>query len=308
MLLILTPHYQDYDSLSMLLSNLKKNINRKFRMIIVDDGSLNNSINISNLRTKNISVDVLFLFKNVGHQKAISIGLTYIYKKYGKYKPDVLIMDSDGEDTPKSTKLLLDGNLDKNCDVVVARRKKRNEALFFRIYYKFYIFIFKILTGNKIDFGNFCILKFSALERMIFIKESQSHFAASLILSKLRIKGVKIDRGTRYFGSSKMNFNSLVYHGLKAIIVFSDNVLVRIGIFSIFMVCILFVGFIISILLKLYGLTPPGWLTSSIGILLILLLQTIAFTLMFIMISTLSKYEKSHFNEMIGLIKSVKKI
>lgn len=67
---------------------------------------------------------VLRLRRNVGHQKAIAIGLGYVEENL----PDaqrVVVMDSDGEDLPEIIATLLEAVRDENVDVAVARRRSR---------------------------------------------------------------------------------------------------------------------------------------------------------------------------------------
>ena len=304
-LVILTPHYNDYDSLLRLLENLNKHVKQRFKLIVVDDCSIDNTLNESKLFsiTKKCEIQILYLKRNVGHQEAISIGLEYISQNFTNDKPNVVIMDCDGEDKPEDINNLIN-ELDSSCDVVVCSRQKRSESLFFKIFYFIYKLIFLFLTGKYIDFGNFCAIKFKSLKKIIHYENLSIHIAGSLIASKLKLKRFPVHRGSRYFGSSKMNFNSLVLHGLRAINIFSDNVMIRLGIFSFFMIIFIFLIAGISFLLKLYGLAPPGWLSYILGLLFIIFIQIVTFTMLFILVS---KKSTTHPINRIHLIEYVKK-
>jgi hypothetical protein len=109
--------------------------------------------------------------------------------------------------------------------------------------------------------------------------ELSTHIAATTIASKLRIKKILINRSTRYAGKSKMNFFSLVLHGFRALMVFTEEVLVRVGITCIIIAFFSAIGSIIAITLKLFGFSSPGWFSIALGILLLIMLQTGALAL-----------------------------
>lgn len=62
--------------------------------------------------------------------------------------------------------------------------------------------------------------------------ELWNHFAATLLRSRLPLVGLFISKGRRSHGHSKMNFVSLVNHGLSAAAVLVDVVFARVLIFS----------------------------------------------------------------------------
>lgn len=131
-------------------------------------------------------------------------------------------MDSDGEDTPESIKeLIMPLDLD-DVDVSVAKRKSRVETLKFKIFYIVYKWFFSLLTGKKINFGNFIGLTSKAIRRLASMQELSIHVTATVLSSKLRMKTVSLDRGPRYAGQSKMNFVGLVLHGFKGLMIFAE--------------------------------------------------------------------------------------
>ena len=100
--------------------------------------------------------EVLYLARNMGHQRAIAVGLTYISMTFEPAA--VVVMDSDGEDRAESIADLLAELKTGAVDAVVALRGRRWEFLGFRAFYTFYRFIFQMLTGRTIRFGNFTAL------------------------------------------------------------------------------------------------------------------------------------------------------
>ena len=100
--LFLTPLYNDWDSLRILLRNLNNELKKKeiqSEVIVVNDCSTKNEKLKKNKLKFIKKITILNLKKNLGSQKAIFLGLKYIKKR--KYKGILTILDSDGEDDVK---------------------------------------------------------------------------------------------------------------------------------------------------------------------------------------------------------------
>lgn len=286
-LIIVTPTYNDSESCKILCSELFRLYNTNIYIIIVDDGCLIQPIEADVISKSGGKGTILTLNRNVGHQKAIAVGLNYLSEFH--VENNVVIMDSDGEDEPSSIKKLTESLKDENIDLVVAKRKNRTESLKFKIFYVVYKIIFKILTGREINFGNFMSMKPQALKRLVAMNEVWIHTAGAVLNSKLKIKSCSLDRGLRYAGKSKMNFVSLCLHGLKAIMVFAEDVLVRVGTACSFLAFFSISSGLIAILLKICGFATPGWFSIALGILLIVFLQTGMLSLMTLMLTGVVK-------------------
>jgi polyisoprenyl-phosphate glycosyltransferase len=237
--LILTPVFDDWASFEHLIKDIDRKLanSHNISILAINDGSIKKF----RLKSKCIninSIDIINLIANVGHQRAISIGLSSINKE--QYS-SVVVMDCDGEDKVEDINKLIKLNKETG-NAIVAKRKKRSESSFFKIFYFFYKFLFRILTGRKINFGNFSILPSESIEKICSSPELWNNFPATLLKLKLAINFVDVSRGNRYSGSSKMNLISLVKHGLSAISIFMNEVLIRLLlIFSILMVSLLIV-------------------------------------------------------------------
>ena len=110
--LILTPVYNDWENLNKLLKNINNHAeenNFEFEILVINDCSKLN-IKIDFKKTKNIvSLDILNLSKNIGSQRAIAIGLEYLFdNKKNNNLTDIIIIDSDGQDSHEILKNLID--------------------------------------------------------------------------------------------------------------------------------------------------------------------------------------------------------
>ena len=163
--------------------------------------------------------------ENRGHARCNAAGLKHIFEN--EEFDYVIPMDGDGEDRPEEIKQLVD-NLNYHPDKpIVGERIKRSEGIFF----KFCYFIHKILTstftGQSIKYGNYTCLPKSTVEKMINEKATWSSFSGSLAKVAKDRATIPSERGTRYFGPSKMSFKNLLIHSLSIIGVFKLNVIIR---------------------------------------------------------------------------------
>lgn len=287
-LVVVTPIYEDVEASSKLFKELNKALGSDVYIVAVDDGSVRQPVDVESLQAAGLDGVVIQLKRNVGHQRAIAIGLNYV----ADHLPNasrIVVMDSDGEDLPETINTLIESLNQPDIDVVVAQRKSRVETLRFRAFYVVYKWLFQLLSGHKISFGNFMGLKPNAVKRMAAMQELWIHVAGCVLTSKLRIATCSLDRGPRYAGQSKMNFVGLALHGFKGLMVFTEDVLVRVGIVCAVVAVFSVVGVVAAIALKILGITTPGWFSIALGILVLVFLQTGALTLMTLMLTGVVK-------------------
>jgi len=283
-LVVVTPVYEDLEASAKLFRELGQLLGKRVSVVAVDDGSVAQPLGIDVLKDAGVSGCVVRLRRNVGHQRAIAVGLGHVAETLGEDQR-VIVMDSDGEDLPSSIPQLLEELQKDALDVVVASRRSRVETLRFKAFYQVYKRFFRVMTGREISFGNFMALKPVAVRRLVAMQELPIHIAAAVIASKLRRSALQLDRGPRYAGQSKMNFVGLVLHGFKALMVFAEDVLVRVGIACATLASLAILGGFAAVLLKLLGYATPGWFTAAFGILVLMFLQTAALALMSLLLT-----------------------
>jgi len=287
-LLIVMPVYEDRDASTQLFKELLEEFGPSTFVVAVDDGSVREPVDPASLARTGLSGAVIRLRRNVGHQRAIAIGLSYVAEQM----PDaqrVVVMDSDGEDRPATIRTLLDALNADHFDIAVAERRNRVETLRFRAFYVLYKLIFGTLTGRRINFGNFMALKPAAVKRLCAMHELWIHVAGAVLGSRLRLATCPIDRGARYAGRSKMNFVGLALHGFKALMVFAEDVLVRVGMICVLISVMVMMSAVVAVVLKLVGFATPGWFSVALGVLFLVFLQTAALTLITLMLSGVAR-------------------
>ena len=267
--LIIIPVLNDEGSLIALIRELARELADRtaVSLLVVDDGSIP-PIEVVDVRV--VDGLVITLSRNLGHQKAIAIGLAHAV---ANNLADVfVVMDADGEDRPEDVPRLLAAlESGPELSVVVAQRTKRSERLVFRAFYQFYRLLFFLLTGHRISFGNFSAIPIAAARRLVAMNELWVSFPATLIRSRLPIIVLPTERGKRrYQDQSRMNFVSLVTLGFGAVSTFVESTLTRIILAASGLVAVCAFATVSAIVLKLIGMATPGWMTTVIGVSLIL--------------------------------------
>lgn len=288
---IIIPVHNDWDCIYLLLDKIQATFSnesyKNVSYIIVDDFS---TTELDKTKINSVHhVEIIELVKNMGHQRAIAIGLSYLAKSEDINTIDkVIVMDSDGEDRPEDIKILLEKSSRNPNRIFFAKRSKRSEGPVFKIFYWIFKKAFNFLTSSHISFGNFCIIPANTVKKIVYVSEIWNHFSGGIIRSKIAYEAVPTQRGKRLSGESKMNFVSLFLHGLSAISVYADIMAARIFLFTIILIVLSLGGILGVSIVRLYThLAIPGWATFSALLLFIILFQSF-FVCLFLIFSLFS--------------------
>jgi glycosyltransferase involved in cell wall biosynthesis len=287
---ILAPIFNDWPALRVLIERVDDALHAAgitAEMLVVDDGSNSPSGEIIGRPLRALTaVRLISLRRNLGHQRAIAIGLAYAE---ANLQPSaVLVMDGDGEDDPRDVPRLIEKCAAvANRKIVFARRAKRSERIGFRVFYRLYRALYWLATGTGVRIGNFSIVPRLMLTRVVSVPEIWNHYAGGVLKAKLPFDTIDADRATRYAGQSQMNFVALVMHGLSAVSVNSDVLSVRLLLLTISLTIIASGG---AGWLAFGGSVVPHWLVLGIGLLVVLTAMT-----MFFMFVTLSARSAAQF-------------
>ena len=284
---ILIPVYNDWQSVFKLLENINPEVSKldcEFSVIIVNDASTENrpehSIDLNNLK----SIQIINMKENRGHARCNASGLKYINEK--EDFDYIIPMDGDGEDRPEELCLLIEKIKDYPDTVITANRVKRSEGFIFKFCYLIHKCLTLVFTGQIIKYGNYTCLPKSIVNEMVNEPATWSSFSGSLAKLVKDKKSIPSERGTRYFGPSKMSFINLLKHSLSIIAVFKSTLLIR---STLFLIIYLFL------------------VIGKISV--ITLIPVIGVIIMMISVIILSKRENmSEFNSSLENIESIDKI
>jgi hypothetical protein len=282
-LVVLLPVYNDWTALRKLLGKLDAALSSRgieADILVVDDGSTepfddpSEGADFAAIRR----VGVLHLRRNLGHQRAIAVGLAHLDARRPPCRA-VVLMDSDGEDDPDDVPRLVERfEGEERRPIVFAERTQRSEGPAFRAFYTLYRLAYRMLTGRSIRVGNFSLIPVERLSGLVACSELWNHYAAAAFASKQPHATIPTRRAPRLDGRSKMNFVGLVIHGLSAISVHSEAVGVRLLIASLGTIGLVVLALVATLAVRLTtDLAIPGWATTAFGVLLILLFQATMF-------------------------------
>ncbi len=283
-IVICIPVFNDWSSATLLVDRLDaalRGMPQRYSVLLIDDGSTEPvPAELGRAREAIDRVEVVHLRCNLGHQRAIAMGLAFV--SAGEPCRAVVVMDADGEDDPAHVPELV-----RRCEaqqygrLIFAQRAKRSEGLVFRASYAAFRALHRLLTGRDVQEGNFSIVPFQIVRRLVAVSELWNHYAAAVFKARLPTDGVSLPRATRLVGESKMDFVSLVTHGLSAISVFGEVVGTRILCTAGVVMIAGLLGLAAVVGIRLWtDLAIPGWATNAAGLLGLLLLNMCLFMTM----------------------------
>lgn len=285
------PVYDDWGSLSRLLGELDAAVagEAPYRVLIVDDASRTPAP--PEVAEATLPVlgrpRIVRLRRNLGHQRAIAVGLSLLAAEGGE--GPVVVLDGDGEDDPRDVPRLLARFRELGGrSSVFAARARRSERLLFRLGYRIYRVVHRVLTGIPVRIGNFSVLPRGHVETLAVAPELWSHYAAAAVKCGLPMDTVPANRAKRYAGRSKMNLVALVVHGLAALSVFADTVGVRLLLAAVALMGLSIAGLAAVVGIRAFtDLAVAGWATSAAGLLVVLTFQAflMALTLVFVILA-----------------------
>jgi hypothetical protein len=281
-LVFCVPIYNDWDCAAALLTQIDAVVmaNRwNASVLFIDDGSTDSLPSLSGQAVTH--VEILRLRQNLGHQRAIAIALAYLYIE--RQFEAAIIMDGDGEDAPRDVPDLLQTYARHHGErLVFAKRSRRSEGITFKAGYQAFKALHWILTGRRVEVGNFSILPRQLLERLVAVSELWNHYAAACLKARLPHDMVPIARAKRLGGKSKMNFVRLVSHGLSALSVYGEEIGARLLAASSATIALSTICLLIASVIKLAApLAIPQWTLTAAGILLLVLLDGLILSMMF---------------------------
>jgi glycosyltransferase involved in cell wall biosynthesis len=253
-----------YDALEALLS---ENLQYRYELIFINDGSKDTSLELLvALQEQDPRVSVIDFSRNFGHQIAITAGLD------ASHGDAVIIMDSDLQDPPEVSLLLLQ-KWEEGYEVVYAQRRTRDDTPLKKLTAYWFYGILQKLADIEIprDTGDFRLMDRKVVDALNCFKE-HSRFMRGLVsyvgFSQI---GVQFDRHKRNAGTSGYPLKKMLRFAADGIFGFSTaplQFITRIGFgFSL----LSFLGILYCIYLKLFVPQDAvqGWAFIVICILLI---------------------------------------
>jgi len=258
MISVIVPFYNEKESLPILIEQLVNELNKlkkEYEVVLVDDGSDDNSI--SNLKTqfsswrtklqlKSKNFKILIHKKILGKGEALKTGIE-------NSKGEILIfMDADLQDDPKDLPKFLK-KIDRGYDFVNGYRVNRQDNFLVKIYSKLASWFLKTFLHSPFSDINcgFKVFKREVLKDFVFYGNNFRFFPLFVFYQGFKVVEVPVLNHPRRFGKSKFGpqklfigiFDMLTVYFLYR---FSERPLHFFGIFG---GLISFFGFLILIVL-----------------------------------------------------------
>ena len=287
-IVILIPVYEDWEPLRLLIARLDEVLSAaalRAALLLIDDASSTPPGDLVEGRLQSIdAVRLVTLRRNVGHQRAIAVGLAYAHEHVAC--DEVVVMDADGEDDPADVPKLIAACADNDSRrIIFARRAKRSEGALFSAFYLIFKALYRLMTGTDMRVGNFSVVPYPLLRRLVAVSEIWSHYVSGVMKARLPFATIETSRARRLAGTSQMNFVALVTHGLSAIAVNGDVFGVRMLILTSVMVFFGVMAIVAAVAIRLgTNLAIPGWATYVVAFSVLTIMQAIGLSLFFIFI------------------------
>lgn len=260
------------------LDNLMRDLPYQVEVVLVDDGSTDNTIElIRSTCIQDSRYQGIILSRNYGHQLAISAGLSY-----SRASVAVMIMDGDLQDPPEILNDLY-SKIKEGYDVVYAIRKKRKESLLKRLLYWAYYRIQHSISSFQIplDSGDFGMLSKRAVDHLNKMPEQSRYLRGMRSWIGFKQTGINYERNARFAGSSSYGIKklfALAYNGIFNFSEFPVKFITRLGLYSI-LFSMLYLAYVLFRRI-VYQDVPIGFTTLIVAIVLFSGVQLISIGLL----------------------------
>ncbi|MEO0128297.1 MAG: glycosyltransferase family 2 protein [candidate division WOR-3 bacterium] len=220
MISVVVPCYNEEDVLHQLYMRLSKvcqTLNDSYEVILVDDGSRDNTWNIiCDINSRDSHWKALRFARNFGHQTAVSAGM------YFANGDCVIIIDADLQDPPEELYRFID-KWKEGYEVVYGIRTKRKENLVKRICYKLFYRILRRFADIDIpyDSGDFCLMDRKVVNILNSMPEHNRFVRGLRAWAGFRQIGLEYERKARAAGEPKYTFTKLLKLAFDGILSFS---------------------------------------------------------------------------------------
>ena len=221
---ILIPAYNEEEVLYTLYDRLENVINKlnnyEFEVLLINDGSKDNTLNIlRELRKRDKRMCYINLSRNYGKETAMIAGLDYVTGDC------CIILDADLQDPPELIEEMLK-YWEQGYDDVYAKRKSRAGESFMK---KFTSSLFyKMLQKStripiQKNTGDFRLLDRRCVDALRKFRESERYTKGMFSWIGFNKKEILFDRDPRVAGSTKWNYWKLIDLAIEGITSFTTK-------------------------------------------------------------------------------------
>src|SRR5712672_398803 len=192
---------------------------QKFELILVDDGSTDNTWKIINqLSEQDRNVVAVRLSRNHGHQLALTAGLSTVRGDL------VLVIDADLQDPPELLAPMYEMMVRESADVVYGlRRSRAGETRFKKKSAEaFYRLLARITRVHiPVDTGDFRLMSRRISDQLVQMPEHDRFIRGMVAWLGYKQVAYEYDRSARFAGTTKYPLRKMIGFAADALISFS---------------------------------------------------------------------------------------
>ncbi|GEM_PF-68492 len=263
---VVIPVYKAEGCLRELYQRLKavlELISKDFEIVLVEDCGGDRSWEIIQaLAQEDSRVKGIQFSRNFGQHYGITAGLDHCHGDW------IVVMDCDLQDRPEEIPRLY-ARAQEGYDVVLARRRKRQDAIGKRLTSWLFYKTFNYLADVKYDaqVGNFRILSRNVIQNFCLMREQLRFFGGLVDWMGFPTASIEVEHNSRFEGKSTYTFAKLWKLAIDTILAYSDKPL-RLSIkFGFAISCFAFIyGSYIFLWAVVHGSTVTGWSSLIVSI------------------------------------------
>jgi len=224
---VVVPVYNSENSLDKFYLILSKELKKTcddYEIIMVDDGSLDNSYEtMKKLHIMDSRVKIIKLDGNFGQQNALMCGFHYSTGEY------VVTMDDDLQHPPEEI-YNLKKKIDEGYDVVYGIPIIKQHSVYRKMGSKMTDYLFNKICSkpNNIKISSFRIIRKNIVNEIIKDKTSFVYISAIIFKNTTNISNVEVKHNIRKYGKSNYNFYKLFKLYVKLYLYYSNHKIFKI--------------------------------------------------------------------------------
>ena len=281
---IIIPMFNEEESVASLAERLTvvlANYENQFEVIVVDDGSLDGTLEqLQNWQKRDDRVVIVKLSRNWGHQNAFNAGLDIATGQA------IIFMDGDLEDPPELFPEFLK-KWEEGNEVVYAVKYSRKRNIFAKLMFSLFYKLLTRFSEVKVDeqAGMFSLVDKKVVNELKKCSEKGKFYVGLRFFMGFKQTRIMYHREKRFAGTPKQTFRRLVNYGLNAFFSFSFlpiRLLTYLGLFLLFTILVVSFVFILASttdisnwLFEELRAAPPGWVSLVLALFFVLGFQVV---------------------------------
>lgn len=257
---IIVPCFNEEESIPYFYDEVKKvtkNMDIKFELIFVDDGSRDKTLEVIKSKTDDKEVKYISFSRNFGKEAAMYAGLSMASGDY------VTIMDVDLQDPPSLLPEMVRLIEEEGYDCVATKSTSRNGYSFLRKTFTkwFYDIIGKMSKTEMVPGArDYRLMTRQMVEAVLSMKEYNRYSKGLFSFVGFKTKWIEFENKERVAGTTKWNFWKLFSYALDGIVGFSTAPLTMAAFIGVLFCLIAFIMIIVIIVKTLaFGDPTSGW-------------------------------------------------